>query len=174
MGAAITKDLKLVFRRKEDFKVEGFCDSDFSSDLDKRRSISGYVFTAGGSAISWKYGLHDVVALSTTEAEYMAMVEAVKEGIWLKSLIEEFGYEQKSVDVWCDSQSALCIAKNNVHHERTKHISRKMHFIRDIIAQGDVKVLKIATEKNPADMLTKVLPLEKLEKALCCIGVAKH
>ena len=126
------------------------------------------------SAISWKSGLQDVVALSTTEAEYLALVESVKEGIWLNGLLEEFGYEQKSVDVWCDSQSALCIAKNNVHHERTKHISRKMHFIRDIIAQGDVKVLKIATVKNPADMLTKVLHVEKFEKALSCLGVAKH
>lgn len=115
-----------------------------------------------------------MVGLSTTEAEYMALVEAVKEGIWLKGLIEEFGYEQKSVDVWCDSQSAMCLAKNNVHHERTKHISRKMHFIREIIAQGDVKVHKIATVKNPADMLTKGLPVEKFEKALSFLGVASH
>ena len=169
-----TESLKLVFRKQKEFKVEGFCDSDFSSDLDRRRSISGYVFTAGGSAISWRSGLQDVVALSTTEAEYMAMVEAVKEGVWLKGLTEEFGYKQRSIDVWCDSQSALCLAKNNVHHERTKHISRKMHFIRDIIALGDVRVLKIATEKNPADMLTKVLPVEKFEKALSFLGVASH
>ena len=71
-------------------------------------------------------------------------------------------------------RKVLCLAKNNVHHERTKHISRKRHFIRDIIVKGDVKVLKIATEKNHADMLTKVLPVEKFEKALSCIGVAKH
>lgn len=115
-----------------------------------------------------------MVALSTTEAEYMAMVEAVKESIWLKGLIEEFGYKQSSVDVWCDSQSALCLTKNNVHHERTKHINRKMHFIRDIITQGEVKVLKIATEKNHADMLTKVLPVNKFEKALSFLSVANH
>ena len=169
-----TQDLKLVFKRAEKFVVEGFCDSDFSSDLDRRRSISGYVFTAGGSSICWRSGLQDVVALSTTEAEYMALVEAVKEGIWLKGLIEEFGYEQESIDVWCDSQSALCLAKNNVHHERTKHISRKLHFIRDIIAKGDVKVMKIHTLKNPADMLTKGLPVEKFEKALSVLGLAKN
>lgn len=120
-----THDMKLVFRKTENFVVEGFCDSDFSSDLDRRRSISGYVFSAGGNAICWKSGLQDIVDLSTTEAEHMALVEAVKEGIWLKGLIEEFGNEQESINVWCDSLSALCLAKNNVHHERTKHISRK-------------------------------------------------
>lgn len=169
-----TQDVKLVFRKSEKFVVEGFYDSDFSSDLDRRRSISGYVFSAGGSAICWRSGLQDIVALSTTEAEYMALVEAVKEGIWLKSLIEEFSYEQENINVWCDSQSALCLAKNNVHHERTNHISKKLHFIRDIIAKGDVKVLKIHTLKNPADMLTKALPVEKFEKALSTLGVVKH
>lgn len=169
-----TQNVKLVFKRKKEFRVEGYCDSDFSSDLDRRRSISGYVFTAGGNAVCWKSGLQGVVALSTTEAEYMVLVEAVTEGIWLKGLIEEFGYEQESVNVWCDSQSAMCLAKNNVHHERMKHISRKLHFIRDIIAKGDVKVLKIATLKNLVDMLTKVLPVENFEKALSLLGVASH
>lgn len=77
------QNVKLVFRKKEDFKVDGYCDSDFTSDLDRRQSISGYVFTAGGSAVCWRSGLQDVVALSTTEPEYMALVEVVKEGIWL-------------------------------------------------------------------------------------------
>lgn len=76
-----TKEHKLVFRNNESFKVEGFCDADFSADLDKRRSITGYVFTAGGNVISWRSCLQPVVALSTTEAEYMALVEAVKEAI---------------------------------------------------------------------------------------------
>jgi len=76
-----TLDLKLCFRKNEEFKVEGLCDSDFASDLDKRRSISGYVFMAGGNTISWRSSLQSEVALSTTEAEYMALVEAVKEGM---------------------------------------------------------------------------------------------
>ena len=89
---------------------------------------------AGSNTISWRSSLQIVVALSTTEAEYMALVEAVKEGIWLRGLAEELGFKQDTVEISCDSQSALCLAKNNVYHERTKHISRKMHFIRDIIA----------------------------------------
>ena len=74
-----TQDLKLCFRKIEVFRVEDFCDSNFALDLDKIRSISGYVFMAGGSTIIWKSSLQSVVALSTTEVEYMALVEAVKE-----------------------------------------------------------------------------------------------
>lgn len=76
--------------------------------------------------------------------------------------------------MWCVSQSALCLPRNNIHHERTKHISRKLHFIRDNITQGNVKVLKIATLMNPTVMLTKVLPVVKFEKALSSLGVADH
>ncbi|XP_048619931.1 secreted RxLR effector protein 161-like [Brassica napus] len=169
-----TQDLKLCFRKNEAFKVEGFYDSDFSSDLDKRMSISGYIFMAGGNTISWRSSLQSVVALSTTEAKYMALVEAVKEGMWLRGLAEELGFKQDTVEISCDSQSALCLAKNNVYHERTKHISRKMHFIRDIIAQGDVSVKKICTSKNHADILTKVVPVKKFEEEVDFLGMSEH
>ncbi|KAL1200961.1 Retrovirus-related Pol polyprotein from transposon TNT 1-94 [Cardamine amara subsp. amara] len=183
------QDRKIVFRKKvsidttpsvdrhrhvKDFKIEGFCDSDYSSDLDRSRSISGYVFTSGGTVISWKSSLQHVVALSTTEAEYMALVEAVKEAIWLKGLTKEFRFKQDTVEIWCDSQSALSLAKNNVYHERTKHINRRLHFIRDIVASGEVKLSKIPTERNPADMLTKVLPVDKFEKALSFVNLEEH
>ncbi|XP_033141187.1 secreted RxLR effector protein 161-like [Brassica rapa] len=91
----------------EVFRVEGFCDSDFTSDLDKRRSILGYVFMVGGNTINWRSSLQSVVALSTTEAEYMALVEAVKEGMWLRGLAEELGFKQDTVEISCDSQSVL-------------------------------------------------------------------
>ncbi|WZY78735.1 hypothetical protein YC2023_025119 [Brassica napus] len=75
-------DLAYAFGLEDEvFRVEGFCDSDFTSDLDKRRSILGYVFMVGGNTINWRSSLQSVVALSTTEAEYVALVEAVKEGI---------------------------------------------------------------------------------------------
>ena len=71
--------------------VIGYCGSDYASDLDRRRSLSGYIFTLGGSAISWRATLQSTVALSTTEAEYMAATEAVKEALWLKGLVRDLG-----------------------------------------------------------------------------------
>ena len=88
-----------VLQEDEVFRVEGFCDSDFASDLDKRRSILGYVFMVGGNTINWRSSLQSVVALSMTEAEYMALVEAVKEGMWLRGLAEELGFKQDTVEI---------------------------------------------------------------------------
>lgn len=166
-----TLTTKLHFKKSSDFRVTGYCDADFAADADRRRSITGLVFTLGGNTISWKSVLQRVVALSTTESEYMSLTEAVKEVVWLKGLLKEFGYDQKSVEIFCDSQSAIALSKNNVHHERTKHIDVKCHFIREIIASGDIDVVKISTEKNPADIFTKTLPVSKFQSALSLLQV---
>ncbi|KAH9672574.1 hypothetical protein KPL70_017783 [Citrus sinensis] len=111
------------------FTVRGYVDSDFAGDLDKRKSIIGYVFTLAGAAISWVSKLQTVVALSTTEAEYMAVTQACKEAIWIQRLLEELGHKQQKIPVFCDSQSALHIARNPAFHSRTKHIGVQYHFV---------------------------------------------
>jgi hypothetical protein len=127
-----TKDLGILFeRQQEESFVFGFVDADFSGDLDKRRSTTGYVFTYGGGPISWRSVLQTDTALSTTEAEYMALTEASKEAMWLSGLVKKFGLTQNSMVVRCDSQSAICLAKNQVFHSRTKHIELRYHRIRD-------------------------------------------
>lgn len=88
----------------------------------------------------------------------MALSSAIKEATWLKGICEELGFDAGSVMIHCDSQSALALAKNAMHHERTKHIATKYHFIRDIVSDGIVKLYKIHTSRNPADFLTKALP----------------
>ncbi|XP_073132799.1 secreted RxLR effector protein 161-like [Henckelia pumila] len=127
--------LKLKYSRDttNTCEVNGYCDSDYAGDLDKRRSASGYVFTIGGNVVSWKSHLQNVVALSTTEAEYIRLTEAVKEGLWIAGLVAEMGLEQKQVTVYCDSQSAIHLSKNAVFHEKTTHIDVRLHFVRDII-----------------------------------------
>ncbi|KAK9179751.1 hypothetical protein WN943_028956 [Citrus x changshan-huyou] len=92
--------------------VEGFVDSDYAGDLDNRRSLTGFLFTLNSCTISWKASLQSVVALSTTEAEYTAAAEAFKEAIWLRGMINELGYEQSSITILCDSQSAISLSKN--------------------------------------------------------------
>lgn len=73
---------------------------------------------------------------------------------------------QEAVQIYCDSQSSISLAKNAVFHERTKHMKTKLYFVRDMISDGFIQVLKTATTQNPADMLTKVLPVGKLQEAL--------
>ncbi|KAL0430423.1 UNVERIFIED_CONTAM: Retrovirus-related Pol polyprotein from transposon TNT 1-94 [Sesamum radiatum] len=104
-----------------------------------------------------------MVPLSTTEAEYMAITETVKEVIWLQGLLGELGIDQKYVIVHCDSQSAIQLAKNQVYHARMKHIDVRYHFVAEIVEEGGVKIQKIRTAKNPADMLTKVVSAIKFK-----------
>ncbi|KAH9783016.1 hypothetical protein KPL71_009155 [Citrus sinensis] len=126
-------------------------------DLDKRRSTTGYVFTLGGGPVSWRSILQSTIALSTTEAEYVAATETVKEAIWLKDLLGDLGVIQENIAVFCDNQSAIFLAKNQTYHARTKHIDVKYHYVREIIESGEVLLKKIDTKDNPSDMLTKAV-----------------
>ena len=123
--------------------------------------------------ISWKSSLQSAVALSTTEAEFMAITEAVKESIWLKGLLEDFGFSHGAVKIWCNSQSAICLSKNNVFHERTKHVVRKFYFVRDIIESDEVDIHKIHTSQNLAEILTKDVHVSKFKSALDLLRVLK-
>ena len=95
----------------------------------------------------------------------------MKEAIWLRGLVNELGLTQKVLTVFCDSQSAIHLTKNNRYHDKTKHINIKHHFIRDVVVVGEIMVEKIHTSENPADMLTKPLPITKFEHCLDLVGL---
>ena len=122
----------------------------------------GYVFTVGGTSVSWVSRLQQVVALSTTESEYVACTEASKEYIWLTGLMEELGKVKSSGKLWCDSQSAIHLAKNSTFHSRTKHIKVRYHFIRSVLEDGTLSLGKIHTSQNVSDMFRKVVDRMKL------------
>ena len=168
-------DIGLIYDQKMNNSdlVVGYVDSDYAGCLDTRRSTTGYVFTAQGGCISWKSTLQKVVALSSTEAEYMAATEAIKEAIWIKGLTQELGMNSENINVFCDNQSALHLMKNPMFHERSKHIDIKLHFIRDVIASKEVQVTKVHTNENPADMFTKCVTSSKFRHCLnlLCVDV---
>ena len=168
-----TVDLGLKFEKDDSVErhLVGYVDSDYASDLDKHRSTTSHVFTFAKAPVSWRLTLQTTIALSTTEAEYMAMTEAIKEAIWLHGLIEDLGILQEHISVFCDSQSAIHLAKNQVHHSRTKHIDVRFHFICDIVDEGDILLQKIGTANNPIDMMTKPVPLHKFKHCLDLLGV---
>ena len=151
--------------------LQGYVDSDMAGDLDGGRSTTGYVFTIGGTTVSWISKLQQIVALSTTESEYVAITEGSKELIWLKRLMEELGKVQEDAKLWSDSQSAIHLAKNSAFHSRTKHIKLRYHFIRSALEDGSVSLGKIHTSQNPADMFTKVVTKEKLGSCSTWIGL---
>ena len=102
-----------------------------------------------------------VVALSTTEAEYMAATHACKEAIWLKRLCSDIEFKQGVLTIYSDNQSAISLAKNLTFHARTKHIDVQYHFVRDMVEDGKVKLEKVETLVNVADALTKPVSIEK-------------
>ena len=112
--------------------------------------------------------MQPTVTLSTTEAEYMTLTEAAKEGIWLKGLVSDLGLHHDQATVYCDSLSAICLAKDQVHHKRTKHIDVRCHFLR---SEMRIKVKKVRTADNPADMFTKPVPQSKFQHYLDLLNI---
>jgi hypothetical protein len=141
----------------EHFMV-GFSDSDWaSSDLEHRRSMTGYsVFLCGGP-IAWRSCLQTTVAKSATEAEYYALSNCIDEVTFMKQLLSELGIEVETVPIYEDNKGAVDLAGNPVYHKRVKHIDIRYHAIREKVADGTVIILKIPTRANFADVHTKAV-----------------
>ncbi|GMH14052.1 hypothetical protein Nepgr_015893 [Nepenthes gracilis] len=147
-------------------QLVGYSDADMAGDIDSRKSTKGYLVTFAGGAVSWQSKLQKCVALSTTEAEYIAITEACKEMLWMKKFVQELGLQQEKYTVFCDSQSAIHLCKNSSFHSRSKHIDVRYHWIRDVLEDGLLSLEKISTEDNGTDMMTKILPRGNNE--VCC------
>jgi hypothetical protein len=154
-----TLNYGIVFLSSGNDSLLGHCDADWAGDVDTRRSTTGYVFTLSGGAVSWASRRQQTIALSTTEAEYMATTEATKEACWLRLLLEDLGHSQlQPTLIKSDSQGALALVKNPVYHSRTKHIDIRHHFVREKYTDGTVNFEYCPTSDMIADILTKSLP----------------
>jgi hypothetical protein len=160
----------LCFEGSDTF-LQGYVDSDMVGDKDSRRSTIGYVFTIGGTKVSWISKLQKVVALSTIEADYVATIEAIKEMIWLQKFMEKLGKKQENSRLYCDSESSIHLAKNSAFHSKTKNIQLRYHFIRSALEDGHLKLEKIHTSQNHADMLTNGVTREKLSSCSVSVGL---
>jgi hypothetical protein len=164
-----TADYSLHYGSREALSLTAFCDSDWAGDPETRRSTTGFIVMIGGGPVSWSTRQQKTVAISTTEAEYMAGVEVVKEIKWIKQLLLDLGQEETSTkisSIFCDNQGAIALTKNPGHHARTKHIDVKHHFIRQEQENRVVNFKYTPTNKQAADMMTKNLVSPKLIS--CC------
>ncbi|XP_019239365.1 PREDICTED: uncharacterized protein LOC109219379 [Nicotiana attenuata] len=150
--------LGIFFSNNTDCSISAYCDSDWASCPDSRKSVTGYIVLVGDSPISWKSKKQETVSLSSAEAEYRSLRKIVGELVWLNRLFEEFTVSQSSpIAVFCDSLSAIHIAHNPVFHERTKHIDVDCHFVRNKLQEGLISLHHVATTNQLADILTKAL-----------------
>jgi len=152
-----TKDFGLVYKRDELVSISSFSDADWASDIDSRKSTTGYFVSINGGPISWCSKKQSTVATSTAEAEYMALYETVRESIWVNKLLNDLKVKNIKINLYCDNQSAIHIAKNPVQHQRTKHIDIKYHFIRECIRDSEINTKYLESKMMIADILTKPL-----------------
>eukprot|EP00873_Tetraselmis_striata_P000262 jgi/Tetstr1/420526/TSEL_011616.t1 len=168
-----TKTLGLTFSGgKADGLLHGYCDADWAGDVVSRRSTTGFVFMLCGAAVSWKSQLQATVALSTAEAEYMALCAAVCEALFLRELLRELCCAQSEATViFEDNQSCIALTRNPMTHGRSKHIAIKYHFTREKVLSGEVAIEYCPTAQMVADALTKALGrLKHAEFAMQMLG----
>ena len=147
--------------------LHGYSDADWAGQVEDRRSTSGYVFKLAGGPISWQSKTQKSVALSTAEAEYMALSDAAKEAMHLRALLTVLGIdvEEKTV-IYEDNQAAIKIAENPVLHDRTKHIDIRYHFVRELVEALKIDVVYINTKDMVADLMTKAVSVAIFQR-LC-------
>ena len=157
-----TSELWLSYGMK-DMKLTGYTDADGSMAED-RHAISGYAFLIHGGAVSWSAKWQEIIALSTTEAEYVAITHAAKEALWLRSLIFQlFELDLEPTTLFSDNKSAIELTKDHQFHPRTKHIDIRFHFIWYIVENGSIRLIYCPTDDMIADTLTKALPSTKVK-----------
>jgi hypothetical protein len=139
-------------------RINAFCDSDWGGDSDDRKSTSGYCVFINNNLVSWNTRKQQTVALSSAEAELMAMTEARKEVIWCYHLLSEMHVKVKlPIKLYIDNRSTINIAKNNTDHTRTKHIDIRHHAIKEDIKNNMIELVWVPTDQQIADIFTKNL-----------------
>ncbi|KAG6493852.1 hypothetical protein ZIOFF_048855 [Zingiber officinale] len=155
----------LRYVKESNNDLVGFTDSDWAGSLEDRRSTSAYLFCFGSKVISWSSRKQNTVALSSPEAEYSAATSAACEAVWLRRIMADLQQKHTcSTTIFCDNMSAIAMTKNPVFHARSKHIELCHHFIRDLVNKREIHLEFIEINEQPADVLTKPVSLEKLEK----------
>ncbi|KAF2881527.1 hypothetical protein ILUMI_24645 [Ignelater luminosus] len=155
-----TKDWKLEYSCDDSNDLIGYSDADWANDSDDRKSITGYAYIFQNGLISWNSRKQPTVALSSTEAEYMALSAATQESIYLRDLLIEIlpNFENKSIIIRCDNKGAINLANTENCKQRTKHIDVRHHFIRVNLEKKTIKLEQVGTKNMLADVFTKSLP----------------
>ncbi|WZZ63764.1 hypothetical protein YC2023_075134 [Brassica napus] len=154
-----TISLGLLLYQSSEARLITYSDADWAGCPTTRRSTSGYCVFLGENLISWSSKRQPVVSRSSAEAEYRGVANAVSETTWLRKLLLEMDIPiHKATIVYCDNISAIYLSSNPVQHQRTKHVEIDIHFVREKVALGQVKVLHVPSARQLADIFTKGLP----------------
>ncbi|GKF52521.1 hypothetical protein Tco_0159431 [Tanacetum coccineum] len=167
---ALTKD-------EDGEDVDVYLYSDYAgANLDRKSTTGGCQFL-GSRLISWQCKNQTVVANSTTKAEYIAASHYCGQVLWIQNLMLDYGYNFMQTKIHVDNKSAICVVKNPVYHSKTKRIEIRNHFIRDSYEKRLIEMVKIHTDTNVADLLTKAFDVSRfnfLEASICMPNLLLH
>ncbi|GJV16934.1 putative ribonuclease H-like domain-containing protein [Tanacetum coccineum] len=163
--------LGLWYPKDSPFDLEAYSDSDYAgASLDRKSTIGGCQFLRS-RLISWQCKKQTIVANSTTEAKYVAAANCCGQVLWIQNQMLDYGYNFMNTKIFIDNESTICIVKNPVFHSKTKHIEIRHHFIRDSYEKRLIQVIKIHTDHNVANLLTKALDVSRFQFLTTSIGM---
>jgi hypothetical protein len=159
-----TPKFGLWYHKGSTFDLIGYSDADYAGCKIDRKSTSRTCQFLGRSLVSWASKKQNSVALSTTEAEYIAAGYCCAQLLWMRQTLRDYGYKLSKVPLLCDNESAIRMADNPVEHSHTKHIDIRYHFLRDHQQKGDIEVAYVSTHNQLADIITKPLDEKTFSK----------
>ncbi|GJS64705.1 retrovirus-related pol polyprotein from transposon TNT 1-94 [Tanacetum coccineum] len=156
-----TINMGLWYPKDSGFELTAFSDADHAGCIDTRKSTSGGIQFLGDKLVSWMSKKQDCTAMSSAEAEYVALSASCAQVMWMRTQLKDYGFNYNKIPLYCDSQSAIAISCNPVQHSRTKHIHTRYHFIKEQVENGIIELYFVRTEYQLADMFTKALPEDR-------------
>ncbi|GJT48941.1 hypothetical protein Tco_0975098 [Tanacetum coccineum] len=166
-----TINMSIWYPKDNAMLLTSYADADHTGCQDSRRSTSGSAQFLGDRLVSWSSKKQRSTAISTTEAEYIAMSGCCAQILWMRSQLKDYGFLFNKIPLYCDNKSAIALSCNNVQHSRSKHIDIRHHFIREQVENGVVELYFVETNYQLADILTKALPRERFEFLLPRLGM---
>ena len=162
-----TSSTGIYFRKNDSLDIIAYTDADWAGDRDERKSTSGYFTLVGGNLVTWRSKKQKAVAMSSAEAEFRGIVKGITEILWIRKLLNELGFPQKTAcKLFCDNKAAISISGNPVQHDRTKHIEVDRHFIKDKLEDKVIKLPFVRSKDQLADILTKAVSTEAFSNVL--------
>nr|GEV97774.1 copia protein [Tanacetum cinerariifolium] len=158
-----TINMGLWYPKGSSFELTAFLDADHAGCIDSRKSTSGGIQFLSDKLVSWMSKKQYCTAMSLAEAEYVALSASCAQIMWMRTQIQDYGFNYNKIPLYCDSQSAIAISWNPVQYSRTKHIHTRYHFIKEHVENGIIELYFVRTEYQLADMFTKALPEDKFK-----------
>ncbi|GKF15996.1 hypothetical protein Tco_0057458 [Tanacetum coccineum] len=161
----------LTSSRTDTVQAISFSDADHARCIDTLKSTSRGIQFLGDKLVSWMSKKQDCTAMSSTEAEYVALSTSCAQVMWMRTQLKDYGFNYNKIPLYCDSQSAIGIACNPVQHSRTKHIHTRYHFIKEQVENSIIELYFVRNEYQLADMFTKALPEDRFQYLVRRIGM---